>query len=105
MKLSIVIPCYNEGKTIRKIVNAVLDAPVEEKEIIVVDDCSMDGTREILRNSIEPIVDRVIYHDKNMGKGAALRTGFKEVTGDAVVIQDADLEYDPQEYPKLLQLT
>ncbi len=103
MKLSIVIPCYNERETIRTVVNAVLDAPVEEKEIVVVDDYSMDGTREILRKWVEPIVDKVIYHDKNMGKGAALRTGFKAVTGDAVVIQDADLEYDPQEYPKLLQ--
>lgn len=103
MKLSIVIPCYNERETIHTIVQAVLAAPIKEKEIVVVDDCSMDGTREILKNSVEPVVDKVIYHDRNMGKGAALRTGFKEVTGDAVVIQDADLEYDPQEYPKLLQ--
>ncbi len=103
MKLSIVIPCYNEKETIRAIVNAVLDAPPEEKEIVVVDDFSTDGTREVLRREVEHIVDKVIYHDRNMGKGAALRTGFRQVTGDVVIVQDADLEYDPQEYPDLMR--
>lgn len=103
MKLSIVIPCYNEAGTIRQIVDAVRASQVADKEIIVVDDCSSDGTREILKRDIEPLVDRVIYHDRNQGKGAALRTGFAAATGGAVVVQDADLEYDPKEYPKLLQ--
>ena len=103
MKLSIVIPCYNEVSTIRRIVEAVRASPIEEKEIIIVDDCSSDGTRDILQREIEPLVDRVIYHDRNQGKGAALRTGFAAATGGAVVVQDADLEYDPKEYGKLLQ--
>jgi glycosyltransferase involved in cell wall biosynthesis len=103
MKLSIVIPCYNERNTIRSIVEAVRASPVAVKEIIVVDDCSTDGTREILKSEIEPLVTRIIYHAVNQGKGAAVRTGFTAATGDAVIVQDADLEYDPQEYPRLLK--
>ena len=103
MKLSIIIPCYNERETIEQVVAAVLAAPVADKEIIVVDDCSTDGTREVLRTRIAPRVSQVIYHERNRGKGAALRTGFAAATGDAVIIQDADLEYDPRDYEKLLQ--
>ncbi|MBI4672628.1 MAG: glycosyltransferase family 2 protein [Chloroflexi bacterium] len=103
MKVSIVIPCYNERETIEQIVRAVTNAPVADKEIIVVDDCSTDGTREVIETRVKPLVSQVIYHERNQGKGAALRSGFAAVTGDVVIIQDADLEYDPQEYPRLLQ--
>ena len=103
MKLSVVIPCYNEFRTIRHIVDRVRAAPVAEREIIIVDDCSRDGTRDLLRTEIAPLVDKILFHEVNQGKGAALRTGFRAATGDVVVVQDADLEYDPQDYPRLLQ--
>ncbi len=102
MKLSIVIPCYNEAATIAELVAAVKAAPVTDKEIIVVDDFSTDGTRETLRNKIEGDGVRVVYHERNQGKGAALRTGFRHCTGDIVIVQDADLEYNPQQYPLVI---
>lgn len=100
--LSIVIPCYNERASIEALVARVLAAPVPSKEIIVVDDCSTDGTIEILKTKIAPLVSQVIYHQQNTGKGGALRTGFMAATGDAVIVQDADLEYDPEEYPAIV---
>jgi len=105
MKLTVIIPCYNEIETIDRIIDAVRQSPLEDKEIIVVDDCSVDGSREKLRSEIEGSgrVSRVIYHDRNQGKGAALRTGFAHATGDVVIVQDADLEYDPNEYPRLVE--
>lgn len=103
MKLSVVIPCYNERKTIESIVSAVRAVSLPEIEIIVVDDFSTDGTTEILREKLGAEVDRIIFHPENRGKGAALRSGFEAVTGDIVLIQDADLEYDPREYPLLLE--
>jgi glycosyltransferase involved in cell wall biosynthesis len=102
MKLSIVIPVYNEKNTIKELVQRVLKVDVGLiKEIIIVDDGSDDGTQEILK-SINRSHIKIIYHNTNQGKGTALRTGFNETEGDIILVQDTDLEYDPKEYPRLL---
>lgn len=117
MKLSVIIPVYNEAKTIAEIIRRVQAVPLRvtigygdldgqvvelEREIIVVDDGSTDGTREVLRDLADK-PDVIVFHEKNQGKGAAVRTGLTHATGDIIVIQDADLEYDPRDYPTLLQ--
>jgi len=103
-KLSIVIPVYNEAATIRRIVDVVRSVDVGmDKELLLVDDCSRDGTREVLQEMSRALPEvKMLFHEVNRGKGAALRTGFAAATGDIVLIQDADLEYDPREYPRLL---
>ena len=103
MKLSVVIPCYNEIHTLSAVLNAVRDAPGPDREIIVVDDGSTDGTRELLEKDVDGKLARVIYLETNRGKGAALREGFGVATGDVVIVQDADLEYDPADYPLMIQ--
>jgi len=102
LKLSVVIPVYNENASIGELVRRVRAAPVD-KEIILVDDCSTDGTRDTLRALASTGDLTILYHDRNRGKGAALRTGIAAARGEAVIIQDADLEYDPQDYLKLLE--
>lgn len=103
MKLSVIVPCFNEAGTIETILGRIRDSCRFPNEVIVVDDFSSDGTRELLRSGHNNVVDKVIFHDRNLGKGAALRSGFNAATGDIIIIQDADLEYDPAEYPKLIQ--
>ena len=102
-KLSIIIPCYNEFVTILSLIDAVKKSPVANKELIIVDDGSKDGTRELLDKIKDDPDLKVIFHKINQGKGAALRTGFREATGDICIVQDADLEYDPQELPIVIQ--
>jgi len=101
-EISVVIPCYNEVSTIEAILDAVRASEIRDKEILIVDDASTDGTREKLLSLPAEAGLRVIFHERNRGKGAALATGFRAATGDVVIVQDADLEYDPKEYPKLL---
>lgn len=103
MKLSVVIPVFNERATVEQLVNVVRAADVGDIEVIVVDDGSTDGTQQILKEKIAPIANQIIYQPRNMGKGAALRAGFAAATGDIVLVQDADLEYNPADYPTLLE--
>jgi len=103
MKLSVVIPCFNEKATILELIDAVKQAPIERKQIIIVDDGSTDGTHKILKEIQGENNINIIYHETNKGKGAALCTGFAAATGDICIVQDADLEYDPKEFPLVIE--
>src|SRR5260370_32221452 len=104
--LSIIIPAYNEKETIQRVIESVMAVPIKlARELVIVDDCSKDGTREILQELKPPAgaTLKVLMHDRNQGKGAAIRTGLEHITGDIVLVQDADLEYDPADFPALLE--
>jgi glycosyltransferase involved in cell wall biosynthesis len=103
MNLSVIIPCYNEANSIEQVARSVNDVIGNDGEIIIVDDCSTDGTRELLEKNIDGKLARVIYQDINQGKGAALRIGFAAATKDIVIVQDADFEYDPRDYPIMIE--
>ena len=103
MKVSIIIPCYDEHKTIVQIVDKILNQKNIDKEIIIIDDCSTDGTKEILQTNINPKVDKIIYNEKNCGKGFCIKKGIEAASGKIILIQDADLEYDPSDYNKILK--
>lgn len=103
MNLSVIIPCYNEASSIEQVVKSVIEVIGNEGEIVIVDDCSSDGTRELLKNNIDGKLAHVIYQDVNQGKGAALRKGFAAATKDIVIVQDADFEYDPRDYSIVIE--
>ena len=103
VKVSILIPCFNEIGTIAEILTRVNESELPDKEVIVIDDCSTDGTREWLQSQAETLRIKLLLQEANQGKGAAIRAGIQHATGDVVLIQDADLEYDPREYPSLIQ--
>ena len=103
-KLSIIVPVYNEKNTIKEIIKRIKLVKNIRKQIILVDDCSTDGTEVVIRNELLSKVDKVIFHKKNMGKGAAINSAKKFLKGDFVIVQDADLEYDPEDYYKILKV-
>ena len=103
MKISIIIPCFNEINTIEKIIDKIIQQNLEDHEIIIIDDYSTDGTRKILEDKIKEKVTKIIYNEKNFGKGFSIKTGINIASGDIILIQDADLEYDPSDYKKLLK--
>jgi len=103
MKISIIIPCYNESKTIKEIISRIIKDKSYDKEIIVIDDYSTDGTRNILKNELKILINCLILNDKNYGKGYSIKRGIESANGDIILIQDADLEYDPSDYPRLIE--
>ena len=103
MKVSVIIPCYNEISTIDQIIDKIILQKNINKQIILIDDCSTDGTTDIIKSKISNKVDKVIFHDKNLGKGASIKSGLAYVEGEIILIQDADLEYDPEDYENLIK--